>query len=152
MPRLLLSLALSGFIAATIAQDNSFPGIEGLMSAEQYKAAGLDKLTPAERDALNDWLLNYTAVDAPAMLRDNEEVKEAEQSHEVHASIKQPFKGWSGETIFYLDNGQVWRQRLQGNMHYRGDDNRVVIKKNFMGFYKMTHLATGKSVGVKLAR
>jgi hypothetical protein len=152
MSRLLVLLLLSSTIAATAAEETAFPGIEGLMSAEQYRAAGLDKLTPAEREALNSWLLTYTAVDAPGMLRDNEEVKEAEQSHEVQASIKQPFKGWSGETVFYLDNGQIWRQRLPGNMVYRGEDNRVVIKKNFLGFYKMTHLATGKSVGVKLAR
>ena len=54
--------------------------------------------------------------------------------------------------VFYLDNGQIWKQRLRGRHVYNGDDTRVVIKKNFMGFYKLTHLATGKSVGVKLVR
>ncbi len=139
-------------VAATTAAGEDFPGIEKLMSAEEYRAAGLDKLSPAERAALNQWLITYTAVEAPAMLRESETVKEVEQAHEIEANINQPFEGWSGETLFYLDNGQVWRQRLRGRHVYRGDDTRVVIKKNAFGFYRMTHLATGKSVGVKLVR
>ena len=134
---------------AGIAEE-TFPGVEKLMSAEQYEAAGLDKLTPEERRALNSWLVGYTAVEAPVMLRTNEEVRVAEQSHEIHAKLKPPFKGWSGDTVFYLDNGQVWRQRLQGRLPYSGDELDVVIKKNFMGFYKMTHIASGRSVGVSL--
>ena len=147
----LLYFALLGAISHATAQEG-FPGVEKLMSEEQYRAAGLDKLTPAERAALNNWLIEYTAFEAPTMLRDNEEVKEAEQNIEIHASINQPFEGWSGETVFYLDNGQVWKQRLRGRHVYRGDDTRVVIKKNFMGFYKLTHIATDKSIGVKLVR
>ncbi len=139
------------FLVATAAPaEEDFPGIENLMSAEEYRAAGLGKLSPAERAALNQWLITYTAVEAPAMLRDSETVKEVEQSHEIEASINPPFEGWSGETVFYLDNGQVWRQRLRGRHVYSGDDTRVIIKKNMFGFYRMTHLATGKSVGVKL--
>ena len=139
-------------VAATAPAEEDFPGIEKLMSAEQYRAAGLDKLSPAERAALNEWLITYTAVEAPAMLRDSETVKEVEQSHEIEASINPPFEGWSGDTVFHLDNGQVWRQRLRGRHVYRGDDTRVVIKKNVFGFYRLTHLATGKSVGVKQVR
>jgi hypothetical protein len=143
---LLLTLALTA--AGSAIAEETFPGIEQLMSPEQFRAAGLDKLTPAERAALDAWLVNYTAVEAPAMLRDNQAVQEAEQAHEINTTIRQPFRGWSGETVFYLDNGQVWRQRLSGNLAYYGDDTKVVIRKNFLGFYKMTHLATGKSVGV----
>lgn len=143
-----LTLILTGIAQA----EETFPGIEKLMTAEQFEAAGLHKLTPAEREALDRWLIGYTAVDAPVMLATNEEVQEVEQEHEIHASIEPPFKGWSGDTVFRLDNGQVWRQRLQGRMHYAGDDTRVVIKKNFLGFYKMTHLDSGRSVGVKLVQ
>jgi len=149
--RILLFTALIT-VACVARSDDTFPGIENLMTEQQFKASGLDKLTPAERASLNAWLVTYTAVEAPAMLRENEAVKEAEQAHEIATTIRQPFSGWSGETVFYLDNGQVWRQRLRGNLAYFGDDTRVVIRKNFLGFYKMTHLASGKSVGVSLVR
>ena len=145
--RKLATLILALFAAGALAQ-GSFPGIEKLMTPEQYRAAGLDKLTEEERAALNLWLINYTAVDAPVIADTSEELPKADEEHELHTTIKPPFNGWSGETVFYLDNGQIWRQRLDGRMHYSGDDYRVVIKKNFFGYYKMTHIASGRSVGV----
>ena len=152
MRSILAFIILLSALTPAAADTEEFPGVEKLMSEEQYRAAGLDKLTPAEREALNDWLIGYTALEATVMLRTNEEVKEVEQTHEIRARIKAPFKGWTGETVFRLDNGQVWRQRLQGRMVYSGEDTEVVIKKNFMGFYKMTHLASGRSVGVSIVQ
>ena len=143
---LILALSLLGASQA-MAQDR-FPGIEKLMSEEEFSAAGLDKLTPEERAALNTWLVKYTAADSQILLNTNEEVKEAKEKHEIRASIVQPFTGWSGKTRFVLDNGQVWQQRLEGRYQYSGDNTEVVITKNFLGFYKMTLLATDKSVGV----
>ncbi|MEQ9463711.1 MAG: hypothetical protein RJQ10_08620 [Haliea sp.] len=135
-------------LAAPLMAAETFPGVEKLMSAEQFEAAGLHKLTPAERQALDHWLVSYTAEEAPAMLRSNPEVRAAEESIRIEARIKPPFEGWSGETLFYLDNGQVWRQRLRGRYFHRGEDTAVVIEKNLLGFYKMTVVASGKSIGV----
>ena len=118
------------------------------MSAAEFTAAGLDKLSEAERDALNQWLISYTVQEAPTMRRNNETVKKAEDSLQIEAQLIQPFNGWSGDTVFKLDNGQVWRQRLDGRYPYNGSDTRVVIKKNFFGFYKMTLLSTDTSIGV----
>ena len=67
---------------------------------------------------------------------------------ELHATVLEPFQGWSGKTIFYLDNGQVWKQRSSGHHTYTGDDNQVIISKNAMGFYEMRLLAADRSVGV----
>ncbi len=133
--------------AAPRAEDR-FPGIEALMSAEEFRAAGLDKLSPAEREALDRWLLRYTATDSQVLRSTNEEVRRAEEEHEIRARIVQPFAGWTGDTRFVLDNGQVWAQRLDGRYHYGGEDTDVVIRKNFFGFYTMTLVATGRSVGV----
>ena len=54
----------------------------------------------------------------------------------------------SGKTVFTLDNGQRWRQRLEGRYSYNGENTEVVIQKNFFGFYRMTLVSTGAAVGV----
>jgi len=72
----------------------------------------------------------------------------AEEAEELHASVLPPFRGWSGKTVFRLDNGQVWRQRNAGQFTYSGDDTRVVISKNSWGFYELRLLEADRSVGV----
>lgn len=145
------ALCCAAFTSATALAD-TFPGVEKLMSAEQFEAAGLHKLTPTEREALDRWLLSYTAEEAPEMLRSNPEVRAAEEAIRIEARVKQPFNGWTGDTIFYLDNGQVWRQRLKGRYFHRGDDTAVVIEKNLLGYFKMTVVDSNKSVGVTRVR
>ena len=51
--------------------------------------------------------------------------------------------------MFYLDNGQIWKQRTPGRHTYTGDDNQVVISENRMGFYEMRLIAVDRSIGVK---
>ena len=65
------------------------------------------------------------------------------------AHIKQPFEGWTGKSVFYLDNGEIWKQRQGGKYRYTGQDTAVVIDANLFGFHVMTLTATGKTVGVK---
>ncbi len=146
--RLLIMLSLLVSTPLLWADDKDFPGIEKLMSEEQYQAAGIYKLSPAEREALNQWLIHYTIGDAPTLRTTNEEVIQAENDILIEANIVPPFKGWTGDTIFRLDNGQIWRQRLKGRFAYSGDDYRVVIEKNFMGYYRLTHVASDRAVGV----
>lgn len=118
------------------------------MSKEEFAASGLEKLTKQEKAALNNWLIQYTIGDGPVIRRTNQEVVEAEKSRQVITAIRQPFTGWSGDTLFYLDNGQIWRQRLPGKYHHNGSDTSVLIQKNFFGFYVLKMSKTGKSVGV----
>ena len=144
----LFLLGLILFASFAKADSDSFPGVERLMTEAEFRSAGLNKLSDAERQALDNWLLHYTATEAPSMLLNNEDVKEVEAKHVIVANIKPPFNGWDGNTIFYLDNGQVWRQRLSGRVVYQGEDHAVEIKKNFLGFYKLHHLDSGRSIGV----
>ena len=146
------ALLCAAFTTAPTLVAETFPGVEKLMSAEQFEAAGLHRLTPAEREALDRWLLSYTAEEAPTLLRSNPEVRTAEEAIRIEARINPPFNGWTGDTIFYLDNGQVWRQRLKGSYFHRGEDTAVVIEKNLLGYFKMTVVASDKSVGVTRIR
>lgn len=150
-------IALSSLIAvhATYsgAADDGFPGVAKLMSQEEFRDSGLEKLSEAELKALNQWLIRYTAGDAEVLSESNEEVREAKKTYRVEARLGSEFDGWSGETIFKLDNGQVWQQRLTGRYYYRGPANpEVLIRKNWAGFYRLTLVKEGKSVGVTRLR
>lgn len=138
-------------VAAEVAPEKDFPGIEKLMSPEDYARAGLGKLTPEELAALDAWLVRYTAGDAQVVAQTSKEVREAAEEAEIVARIVPPFEGWDGKTVFRLDNGQVWRQRQSGRYrHEAGRDTEVRIRKNFFGFYVLTVTSSGRSVGVEL--
>eukprot|EP00494_Astrolonche_serrata_P017904 UN18094 len=106
--------------ASRADETSTFPGVQRLMSDQEYSDSGLDKLSPEEIRALNQWLIRYTAGEAQVLVTTNEEVKEADRSLEILSSIVSPFKGWSGDTVFRLENGQVWQQRRRGNYFYDG--------------------------------
>lgn len=146
----LLALALLAPVLVA-ASDDKFPGVRKLMSDEQFKAAGLDNLSPGQLKQLDAWLLQYTAGEATVLRDQNAEVREVESAYNVEAQATE-FRGWSGETVFRLDNGQVWKQRLDGRFAYSGDDHRVRIERNFMGFFRLVHVATGRAVGVTRLR
>lgn len=167
----------------TAAEQN--PSLESMMTSEEYRAAGLDKLTEAERKALLEWINSRDASSgsatatattvAPAggsanggktdtvaeqemaveQARDEDNFGFPEplpdyedKSNRLYANIMGDFRGWSGKTVFILDNGQVWRQRVSGRYTYLGDDRRVEITQNNWGFYEMKLLAADRTVGV----
>jgi len=131
---------------ATLADE--FPGIEALMSEDEFKAAGLNQLTGDQLQALDRWLLSYTAG-ASQVLQSNEAVKSASQEFEISSRLAGSFTGWTGDTVFVLENGQRWRQRLSGRYIYQGAPNPAVkITRNFFGYYMMTLIDEGRAVGV----
>ena len=158
MRRLAATLLFTVGCAAGVVAAQDFPGIEKLMSAEEFEAAGLGKLSDSEREALDAWLLRYTADEAETLRKTRATVKEkAEEAARIETRVRAPFEGWNGETVFRLENGQVWRQRIDGRFFYRddaypGDARDVVIDKNFLGFWRLTHVASGRSVGVTRVR
>jgi hypothetical protein len=70
----------------------------------------------------------------------------------LEARLVGDFKGWTGKTVFRLDNGQVWRQRSASTYRHKGSDMRVRFEQNWMGGWEMEVLSTGKSVLVKKMR
>lgn len=154
-----IALMIAALPAAAAAADNAsaakqkdFPGIQKLMTADEFARAGLGKLTPEQVRALDDWLVRYTAGEAYVVQTTSEEVRAAVPEFRLEARIVPPFSGWSGQTLFRLDNGQVWRQRIKGRYMFSGDDTRVVITRNLLGFYNMTLVSTGRAVGVEPVR
>ncbi len=127
------------------------PDVRTLLTPEEFRAAGLDKLTQQEIDALNRWLVTYTARDAPEVRRNDVVVQAQVEKIEAEGTrtrIAGEFAGWSGDTVFRLENGQVWRQRLPGRWSYHADSPEVELHKNMLGFWVIRVVDANRSVGV----
>jgi hypothetical protein len=150
---LFLILLTIGLLPSAQAQKGESPALKSLMTPEDFSSSGLDKLTDAERAHLSAWVARYRqgAVAGPAPPKTTEQRAE-EKEVEIVAKVVPGLSGWSGKTVFRLDNGQVWQQRQAGNFRYQGDDSTVVISQNFLGMYVLKHLESERAIGVKRIR
>lgn len=70
--RLILLLLVVGAGAAA----DEFPGIERLMTRDEFERAGLECLSAAQLEALDAWLIRYTANDATKLSENVEIIRE----------------------------------------------------------------------------
>ncbi len=166
------------YVSATEGSDY----IEHQMSAEELSRSGVSKLSDDERQFLNYWLsARYTQKhDESGQSSRNNSHMPAPENHTIEneialrvaerlatnriaeeqrardkrfeATIISDFSGWTGKTIFRLDNGEIWRQRASAKYRHRGTDSRVSLSQNWSGGWEMTVLSTGKKVLVKKLR
>ena len=145
-------LALSGFASLEAAEPEStpFPGVEKAMTPADYEAAGLSKLEPAERAKLDEFIRSYVSVsnEKASTAAVEQAVKDKRVTPEVIESrIVGPFTGYTGRTVFTLENGQRWAQSQRDSRYIpKIDSPPVVIVKAGMG-YRM-HIAGGGMIRV----
>jgi hypothetical protein len=124
MNRFLIAI-LSFSIALPALADEGFSSLEEQMSGKEFSAAGLDKLTPEELGALNNWIRRHsvatlqqaggsgsTAAAAEGGDQrgfENRGADEAERTV-IKSRLVGSFSGWDGNTIFTLENGMIWEQ------------------------------------------
>ncbi|RMH93501.1 hypothetical protein EBB59_04425 [Lysobacter pythonis] len=120
MKPLLAPLLASALVFSAPLHAQTPAPIEKRMSAEAFKAAGLDKLTPAELTRLNAWL-SHAAADPTALERAREEgrremVKKNRgffdfgASEPIESRLSGEFRGFGRGKEYALENGQVWQQ------------------------------------------
>ena len=78
-----------------------------------------------------------------------EEDASRERQEPFEANITGSFTGWSGRTVFPLDNGQVWRQRHGSSYRHLREDSRVRFDTNIFGMWEMKVISSGRTVPVK---
>jgi hypothetical protein len=149
--------------------------VRDVMSADQFHQTGLDKLSPEELAAFNVWLTAYgkpaaaprvAAAPTPASVAPaiplsvppaatagdfGKEMLSSEAGGEperIETRILGTFTGWTGQTVFKLENGQVWRQSASGIYETRLENPAVVIKKLGVG-YLLSLPGHGASVFVR---
>lgn len=150
------ALLLTALAAAPILHaQQSFSSLEERMSSAEFKAAGLDKLSPEELQTLDDWLRTHdtgtTRIVTPSgrpVFYPNESARTEVQGHLVGH-----FAGWSGASVFTLDNGQVWKQAESGGATCPERDNPgVTLKPMLLGSWLMYVEGCGQSVRVQRIR
>lgn len=128
--RITVAVALTPFImlagiTSDAAAQTSVP-LEILLTPAQYRSAGLQKLTQIERDSLSRYVTDYSQMMARQLIqlfiatpgsaarpRDSlstPPVGNTSSQESVESRIDGEFTGWDGDTVFRLQNGQVWKQ------------------------------------------
>ena len=151
--RSISSLALTLLVATSAASaQNQSPTLEERMSQAEFRAAGLDKLSPQELQQLNSWLDAHggstvkmvTSTGAPVFYPDSGE------RETINDRISGVFTGWRGHTTFTLDNGQTWQQAESGVLDAGKITNpSVKIKPMLLGSWLMYVDGCGCNVRVQ---
>jgi hypothetical protein len=110
MRRVLVCLLLLSSLACGSALAQQFSSLEERMTEAEFKAAGLDKLSPAELDALNGWIASRSGGGAVAAAGvDTRGLQPERDGSIIVSSVTGEFRGWDGRgERITLDNGQVW--------------------------------------------
>lgn len=122
----LFALLLTLMPAALSAQSGDDRSIQEKMTAEQFKAAGLDKLDKDELKFLNDWIngVKTVVVEKPVIVEKVVTVpateKTKEPTEDFESTIVGEFSGFRGGTRITLANGQIWDQ---------ADGKQLFVKK-----------------------
>jgi len=116
MPRIFIAFVCAFSLIATAAIAKEFSSVEEQMSSRDFKAAGLEKLSPEELSALNAWIRNNPSTSGAGVVYnraaddrvrigfDDSDVRDV-----ITSNIIGEFKGFGGGTILKLENGQTWQ-------------------------------------------
>jgi len=83
--------------------------MDQVMSSEELKSTGVVTLSPTQRKALDRWLMSYTFM----LLAEKKRTQGCDPA--IEARIDGDFNGWTGDTVYKLQNGQIWQQ---ASYHY----------------------------------
>ena len=102
-----------GFVGSTRAADEVLTGnIQKMMSPEEFKAAGLNKLSSEELEKLNAWLQGYREATEKATEKKTEKKLAKSYFHRepIVSRVDGSFAGLKGHTVIKLEDGSVWKQ------------------------------------------
>ncbi|QCO68316.1 hypothetical protein E5843_12075 [Luteimonas yindakuii] len=116
------ALLSAGLLASDIALAQQAPPLQEQMTAAEFRAAGLDKLSADELAALNQWLQRRVGeetavIAAQAREEGRKEVVEKNRGffhfgseEPIQSTIAGEFRGFGKGRRYTLANGQVWEQ------------------------------------------
>jgi hypothetical protein len=136
---LLLAAVLFSLGKVALARTEEQTGdIQQEMTPEEFKAAGLEKLTPAELAKLNDWLKGYREK---AVKVAEKKAGEREKREKLELIVSRYNGVWTGVTpgeIIELEDGSKWRLANKDE-HYGGhaDHPAIAVYKAGLFGWKM---------------
>ena len=149
--RIPFALLMFAFAPLAWAQQPALTAdVQQQMSAEQFKAAGLDKLSAKELAALNAWLQQKVSSETAVAVEKareegRKEVVEKKRgffdfgsAEPIESVIAGEFNGFGKGKQFTLQNGQVWEQTESATLAgVRKSDVPVKIKPGALGVWFM---------------
>lgn len=88
-----------------------------------------------------------SAADTSDFGRELEMTREGPQS--VSSRYDGTFNGWTGDTIFRLENGQVWQQAESDRLAYDAERPVITIRRGWFGVYYLKVEGANKQIRVK---
>jgi hypothetical protein len=151
---LLLPLLLATSVA--LAQQG-FSTIEERMTGKEFSASGLSKLSTEELAALNEWLRSHSVATLDSSNEDYSDARgfEAQAASDIPDAdvvsvVKGQFSGWTGDTVFELENGMIWEQAETGTFYVPAKTGVVVvIDKGMFNSWRLSVQGYNKTVRVK---
>jgi hypothetical protein len=140
MPRIFIAFVCAFSLLATAAIAKEFSSVEEQMSSRDFKAAGLDKLSPEELAFLESALVRQqppallpaktppaaTTTSKRPLSREKvaadfgaEQVTQptaADSGDTLHTHIEGTVQEFSGRAAFVLANGQIWQLRTPADV------------------------------------
>jgi hypothetical protein len=111
----MLGLCLIFACAAPVhaAREEASGGIQQAMTPEEFKAAGLNKLSSEELQKLNAWLQGYREVAEKAAEKKataRAATVERAKMDMLVSRVDGTFNGLTGRTVIRLEDGTAWKQ------------------------------------------
>ena len=149
--RIPFAILLLAFAPLAWAQQPALTAdVEQQMTAEQFKAAGLDKLSAKELAALNAWLQQKVTTETAVAVEKAKEEGRKEvveknrgffdfgSAEPIESVIVGEFTGFGKGKKYTLQNGQVWEQIEPASLSgVRKTDVSVKIKPGVLGNWFM---------------
>ena len=156
---LLACIAVSPCLAAQAGDAQDFDVLKS-MSVADFRATGLDHLSDAQIKALDAWFADYQRSHGPACPEAGStpgmaaEPAKAESvpapTGDIVAHLVGNFTGWGANTVFKLDNGQVWEQVDDSDLSIGAIKNpKVTISKGLISAYYLSVEGVKESVAVR---
>jgi hypothetical protein len=146
-------LALPLYCVSVHAQQAD--GLQQRMSGAEFKAAGLDKLSPQELENLDSWLRTQGKTTTRVVNSSGKPVfyTNGNKRNTIDAHIVGHFAGWSGHNQVTLDNGQQWQQIGSDQPSCGATENPTAkIKPSLFGNWLMYVQSCNDMVHVKRLR
>lgn len=151
----LIALFVLGAAGAAAAAE--FSTLEEKMSTQEFRAAGLEKLTPEELATLNAWLAQRIAagLGSAGARPENEGFRasgfDSADRKEITSRITGEFSGWGPNSVFQLDNGQQWQVTDNSDFAIPAISNpRVTIEPMILGSWMLK--VEGYNRGARVTR
>lgn len=164
-------MLILGLISSLVTAARAADQFWGQLTPAERHAAGLDKLSPEQQAVLDQLAARYAGLAStesnPAVAISVTQSKAAKvtKSEEANFGLVKPksgpdairsqidgtFKGWSGRTLFRLQNGQTWVQADPSANYWVPDAEspEVEIQSSVIGGWKLYILPERRWVRVK---